>query len=83
MLGKERILEIYLDSVEWGEGVFGADAAARRYFRVPASTLSAQQSAQLAVMLPAPKRFEKRPTSPYVMGRAAAVMARAGAVDLP
>jgi len=83
MLGKERILEIYLDSVEWGEGVFGADAAARRYFRVPASALSTQQAAQLAVMLPAPKRFEKRPTSPYVMSRAAAVAARMGAVDVP
>ena len=70
LLGKRRILEIYLNSVEWGEGVFGAEAAARRYFRVDANVLSASQAAQLAVMLPAPKRFEKRPGSSYIAGRA-------------
>jgi monofunctional biosynthetic peptidoglycan transglycosylase len=83
LLGKERILEIYLNSVEWGEGVFGADAAARHYFRVGANALTAPQGARLAVMLPAPKRFEKRPASPYLNGRTATVLARMGAVDLP
>ena len=83
LLGKRRILETYLNSVEWGEGVFGAEAAARRYFRIGAGSLSAQQAAQLAVMLPAPKRFEKRPGSPYVMGRAATIVARMSAVELP
>jgi monofunctional glycosyltransferase len=83
MLGKRRILEIYLNSVEWGEGVFGADAAAERYFGVSGSQLGAAQAGQLAVMLPAPKRFEKRPGSPYVVGRAATIVARMGQVDLP
>ena len=83
LLSKRRILEIYLDSVEWGEGVFGAEAAARRYFRTGAATLTAPQAAQLAVMLPAPKRFEKRPASPYLVGRAGVVAARMGAVDVP
>ena len=83
LLGKRRILEIYLDSVEWGEGVFGAEAASRHYFRTGASSLSVQQAAQLAVMLPAPKRFEKRPGSPYVMARAGMIAARMSAVDLP
>jgi monofunctional biosynthetic peptidoglycan transglycosylase len=83
VLGKQRILEIYLNSVEWGEGVFGVDAAARRYFRTGAGSLTAHQAAQLAVMLPAPKRFEKRPGSGYVMGRAATIAARMGAVDIP
>ena len=83
VLSKQRILEIYLNSVEWGEGVFGAEAAARHYFHVGASSLGAMQAAQLAVMLPAPKRFEKRPGSAYVVGRAATVAARMGAVDLP
>ena len=83
MLSKQRILEIYLNSVEWGEGVFGAEAAARHYFHVGASGLGAMQAAQLAVMLPAPKRFEKRPNSAYVVGRAGTVAARMGAVDLP
>jgi monofunctional biosynthetic peptidoglycan transglycosylase len=83
LLGKQRILEIYLNSVEWGEGVFGAEAAARRYFRVGAGSLSAGQAAQLAVLLPAPKRFEKRPSSPYVVGRAAIISARMASVELP
>ena len=83
VLGKRRILELYLNSVEWGEGVFGAEAAARRYFGVSASELGAQQAGQLAVMLPAPKRFEKRPDSPYVSGRAATIVARMGHVELP
>ena len=83
MLNKQRILEIYLNNVEWGEGVFGAEAAARHYFRVPAAQLSPTAAARLAVMLPAPKRFEKRPDSPYVMSRAATVVARMGAVDVP
>jgi len=83
LLGKRRILEIYLNNVEWGEGVFGAQAAARHYYRVDASQLGAFPAARLAVMLPAPKRFEKRPASPYVTGRAAVVVARMGAVELP
>jgi monofunctional biosynthetic peptidoglycan transglycosylase len=83
ILGKRRILEIYLNDVEWGEGVFGAEAAARRYFGVGAGALGAQQAAQLAVMLPAPKRFEKRPGSSYVVGRAATIVARMSRVDVP
>jgi monofunctional biosynthetic peptidoglycan transglycosylase len=83
VLSKQRILEIYLNNVEWGEGVFGAEAAARYYHRVPAKDLGAFAAARLAVMLPAPKRFEKRPGSAYVTGRAATVAARMGAVDLP
>ena len=83
MLSKQRILEIYLNNVEWGEGIFGAQAAARHYFRIDASRLSAEQAARLAVMLPAPKRFEKNPASPYVLGRAATIVARMGDVVLP
>jgi len=83
LLGKRRILEIYLNSVEWGEGVFGAEAASRRYFHAGAQALSTTQATQLAVMLPAPKRFEKRIASPYVMGRAATIAARMGGVELP
>ena len=83
LLSKQRILEIYLNSVEWGEGVFGAQAAARHYFHVDAAQLGVMPAARLAVMLPAPKRFEKRPGSPYVVGRAGTVAARMGAVELP
>jgi monofunctional biosynthetic peptidoglycan transglycosylase len=83
LLGKQRIFEIYLNSVEWGEGVFGAEAAARHYFHVGADRLTPYAAARLAVMLPAPKRFEKRPDSAYVYGRAGTVMARMGAVEMP
>ncbi len=83
LLGKERILAIYLNNVEWGEGIFGAQAAARYYYRVEAQQLSAYQAARLAVMLPAPKRFEKNPGSAYVSGRGATIAARMGGVELP
>jgi monofunctional biosynthetic peptidoglycan transglycosylase len=82
-LSKRRILEIYLNNVEWGSGVFGAEAAAQHYFDTGARQLSARHAAQLAVMLPAPKRFEKRPNSSYVLGRAGTIMARMGGVELP
>lgn len=83
LLDKRRILEIYLNHVEWGEGVFGAQAAARHYFRTDAAKLGPGPAARLAVMLPAPKRFEQRPASPYLVSRAATIAARAGAVQLP
>jgi monofunctional biosynthetic peptidoglycan transglycosylase len=83
VLGKDRILTTYLNNVEWGEGVFGAQAAAQHYFRSSAATLGPAQAARLAVMLPAPKRFEKAPSSPYVQGRSATIVARMGGVDLP
>jgi monofunctional glycosyltransferase len=83
LLDKRRILEIYLNNVEWGEGVFGAQAAALHYHRVDASRLGPWAAARLAVMLPAPKRFERLPASPYVNGRAATIAARMGDIDLP
>jgi len=55
---KRRILEVYLNVVEWGNGLFGAEAAARRYYGVPASQLGPGQAARLAVMLPNPRRYE-------------------------
>lgn len=83
MLDKQRILEIYLNHVEWGEGVFGAQAASERYFRKSAEKLSAAEAARLAVMLPRPKYFEKLPNSAYVSGRAGTILARMGDARLP
>ncbi len=83
LLSKPRILEIYLNSVEWGEGVFGAQAAALHYFRKPAAQLSAWESARLAVMLPRPRYFEKRPESPYLASRAEVIVNRMNDVALP
>ena len=82
-LSKQRILEIYLNSVEWGEGVFGAEAAAQHYFRKPASQLSAWEAARLAVMLPRPRYFEKLPQSPYLAERAELILGRMNGVVLP
>lgn len=61
VLGKDRILELYLNSVEWGPGVFGAEAAARYHYGVRAGALSREQAARLAACLPAPRR--RRPTA--------------------
>ena len=83
LLDKERILEIYLNSVEWGEGVFGAEAAAQHYFRKPAAKLSTYEAARLAVMLPRPKYFEKLPNSSYLLGRAGVIAERLGSAELP
>ena len=83
LLGKRRILTLYLNHVEWGEGVFGAQAAARHYFRTDAAQLGPYPAARLAVMLPAPKRFEKSPNSAYVAGRAGVIVSRMGDVELP
>ena len=83
LLSKQRILEIYLNSVEWGEGVFGAEAAAQHYFRKPASKLSAYEAARLAVMLPRPKYFEKVPNSGYLANRAGTIVARMSDAQLP
>jgi monofunctional glycosyltransferase len=83
MLSKERILEIYLNSVEWGEGVFGAEAAAQHYYRKSAAQLTAYESARLAVMLPRPKYFEKLPNSGYLASRASLITGRMRDAELP
>jgi monofunctional glycosyltransferase len=83
ILKKQRILEIYLNSVEWGEGVFGAEAAAQHYYRKPAARLSAYEASRLAVMLPRPKAYEKMPNSEYLSARASVIAARMPDARLP
>lgn len=83
LLSKQRILEIYLNSVEWGDGVFGAEAAAQHYFRKPAARLGSYEAARLAVMLPRPKYFAARPNSGYLASRAATIQARMSDAELP
>ncbi len=80
---KRRILEVYLNSVEWGECVFGAEAAARRYYGSTAAQLSAEQAARLAVMLPAPRRYEKNPYSDFVNRRTQIILGRMYYAELP
>ena len=83
LLDKQRILEIYLNSVEWGEGVFGAEAASQHYFRKSASRLGPYEAARLAVMLPRPKYFERLPNSAYLSSRAQTIQERMASARLP
>jgi len=83
VLSKQRILELYLNLAEWGEGVFGAEAAARYHFGVPASALTAEQAAWLAVILPSPRRYQRGRLTPYVAGRVDTILARMGSVQIP
>jgi monofunctional biosynthetic peptidoglycan transglycosylase len=76
LLPKQRIFELYLNVIEWGNGVFGAEAAAQRYFGIGAAQLSAVQAARLAAMTPSPRVFERRPDSAYLEGRVATILAR-------
>ena len=83
MLDKRRLLALYLNHVEWGEGVFGAQAAARRHFGVDAGALDVAQSARLAAMLPAPRRFESEPGSPRLAARSATIRTQMPLVQVP
>jgi monofunctional biosynthetic peptidoglycan transglycosylase len=80
---KRRILEVYLNSVEWGQGVFGAEAAAHRYYNTSAANLTTEQAARLAVMLPAPRRYERNPYSPFMNGRTQSILARMPYSEIP
>lgn len=82
-LSKKQILTLYLNHVEWGLGVFGAEAAAQHYFQKSAYKLSEWEAARLAVMLPRPRFFEKLPQSTYLSDRALTIMARMNDVALP
>ncbi len=75
-LDKRRILEIYLNVVEWGNGVFGAEAAAGHYYGRSAAELGAEQAARLAVMLPNPRYYERNPNAAGLIRHAASVQAR-------
>jgi monofunctional biosynthetic peptidoglycan transglycosylase len=83
VLDKERILEIYLNVVEFGRGVFGAEAAARHYFRAPVSSLSAAQAARLAVMLPNPRYYDAHRSTNYLGRRTSVILNRMNSAELP
>ncbi len=74
--GKERILEVYLNVIEMGPGMFGAEAAAQAYFSKPAKTLTRKEAAMIAAALPNPKRFKVKPASPFVRGRSNWILAQ-------
>ncbi len=85
-LSKKRILELYLNVVEWGNGIFGAEAAARHYYGKPAAGLSPEEAAHLAVVLPSPRRYNPLSGTEYIEQRAREVleiMAKRGLVGSP
>lgn len=83
VMPKRRILEIYLNVVEFGRGVFGAEAAARHYYRSSAAKLSPAQAARLAVMLPNPRYYDKRGVTNYLARRANAIQRQMRFAELP
>lgn len=83
VMDKRRIFEIYLNVAEWGNGVFGCEAAARKYFGVPAASLGPAEAARLAVMLPNPRHFGRNLDSNYLNKRSALIQMRMNSADLP
>jgi monofunctional biosynthetic peptidoglycan transglycosylase len=83
MLPKQRIFELYLNVIEWGTGVFGAEAAARHYFGVSAAQLSAEQAARLAAMAPNPRFYERNPGAPGLNRKIGIIAARMSAAEVP
>jgi monofunctional biosynthetic peptidoglycan transglycosylase len=82
-LSKRRILELYLNFAEWGESVFGAEAAARYHFGVTAAALNAEQAAYLAAILPSPRRYAPGRQTQYIGGRIDTIRARMPAAQIP
>ncbi len=79
---KRRILEVYLNVVEWGNGIFGCEAAAQRYYRTPAARLSPAQAARMAVMLPNPRKYETQ-FGPRLAAHAARIQGRMQYSEVP
>ena len=83
VLGKERIFEIYLNIIEWGDGVFGAEAAARHYYGVSAAQLSAEQAAKLAAMVPRPRFYDRNRNAPYLLKKTQLILDSMPQAQLP
>jgi len=83
IMSKRRILEIYLNVIEWGDGVFGAEAAARYHFGVTAAALGPEEAARLAAMVPSPRRYVPGRETAYVQRRAEIIMSRMSAAQVP
>lgn len=83
MMSKRRILEIYLNVVEWGNGVFGAEAAARHYWHISAAKLSAVQAARLAAMVPNPRYYDRHREAPGLLRKTRIILARMKFAEIP
>ncbi len=83
LLSKRRILEIYLNVIEWGNGVFGAEAASRHYYKTSAASLSSTQAAKLAAMIPNPRFYDAHKSTSYLNRRTATIQARMRYSEVP
>jgi monofunctional biosynthetic peptidoglycan transglycosylase len=83
LLTKRRILEIYLNVAEWGDGVYGAEAAARYHYGVPAAALTPEQAARLAAMLPSPRSYSPRSDTLYLRQRTADILSHMYVARVP
>jgi monofunctional biosynthetic peptidoglycan transglycosylase len=83
VMDKRRILEIYLNVIEWGDGVFGAEAAARHYYGIGAGALGPEASARLAAMVPNPRFYDAHRTTPWLARKTQIILARMPAAELP
>ncbi len=83
IMDKERIFELYLNVIEWGEGVYGAEAAARHYYGVTAAQLSPEQAAKLAAMVPRPRFYDKNRNAPWLLRKTQIIYERMPQAELP
>ncbi|TAN81965.1 MAG: monofunctional biosynthetic peptidoglycan transglycosylase [Gallionella sp.] len=83
VMDKRRIFEIYLNVIEWGDGVFGAEAAARHYYRTSAANLSAEQAARLAAMVPNPRYYDRHPEAPGLLRKTGIIQTRMNSAEIP
>ncbi len=81
--GKKRILEVYVNIVEWGDGVYGAEAASQKHFGKSAANLTSREAALLAAVLPNPIRWSAGKPTPYILKRANWVQKRMGGIAIP
>ena len=83
VMDKERIFEIYLNVIEWGNGVFGAEAAARHYYGISAAQLNAEQAARLAAMVPRPRFYDRNRNAPWLLKKTQIILERMPQAQLP
>jgi monofunctional biosynthetic peptidoglycan transglycosylase len=83
VMDKQRIFEIYLNVIEWGNGVFGAEAAARHYYHVSASQLTAEQAAKLAAMVPNPRYYDRHRDAPGLLLKTDIILSRMNDAEIP
>ena len=83
VMDKQRIFEIYLNVIEWGNGVFGAEAAARHYYHTSAASLSAEQAAKLAAMVPNPRYYDTHREARGLLRKTDIILARMSDAEIP